>query len=161
MNRFVLFLAVVGVATAFPATGRNIPWPDYDKYFAQSDFVVIAQPVTETQDTGERTASPEFAKKLIAIGVSTQFESLLVLKGAKEKQFTLHHYRYEQLDQDKVVVNGPSSMAFKSSSVHDETYLMFLVRERDGRFAPVAGQTDPENSVQLLSRFRGTGLTNR
>jgi hypothetical protein len=70
-----------------------------------------------------------------------------VLKGDKTtKQFTLHHYRKAQirapgLDEPSLVFFDPSDLSQRSA------YLLFLVREPDGRFAPTGGQTDPGYKV--------------
>jgi hypothetical protein len=63
------------------------------------------------------------------------------LKGdATLKQFTLHHYREAQIrneaDGRNLVRFDPSDISKRSS------YLLFPVREPDGRFAPFGGQTD-------------------
>jgi len=47
------------------------------------------------------------------------------------------------------MLNGPGLVSFDAGPV-PKSYLMFLVRESDGRFAPVAQQTDPRTSVQEL-----------
>jgi hypothetical protein len=39
------------------------------------------------------------------------------------------------------MINGPELLSFESKG--STLYLLFLVRERDGRYAPVTGQTDP------------------
>jgi hypothetical protein len=115
-------------------------WP-YQEMFAKSDFVVIAKPAVATRDTVERTTIQSYA----FAGVVTEFETLLVLKGSGSKRFVLHHYR-----ETEPSVNGPTTMTFDPQK-HDKPYLLFLVRESDGRFAPVAGQIDLDFSVQELS----------
>ena len=71
-----------------------------------------------------------------------------MIKGAKRKRFTLHHYR-EGPSGEHTIVNGPTFMTFDLKET-TQTFLMFLVRERDGRFAPVVGQLDPDLSIQQL-----------
>ena len=110
----------------------------YEELFSKSDFVVIAEPISATHDTDERTNLPELAPSTPAIGVVTDFQTLLVLKGQKQDRFVLHHYRLP--DSDVAIINGPVLVKFNPG--HHE-YLLFLVRERDGRFAPVGGQPDP------------------
>lgn len=86
-----------------------------------------------------------------SIGVETVFVVSAVLKGdASLKRFTLHHYREGRSGDEsngKVLVeelNGPNLVQFDPSDVSKRSsYLLFLVRERDGRFAPIGGQTDP------------------
>src|SRR6267142_5794981 len=104
----------------------------YEELFSKSDFVVIAEPISATHDTDERTNLPELAPSTPAIGVVTDFQTVLVLKGQKQDRFVLHHYRLP--DSDVAIINGPVLVKFNPG--HHE-YLLFLVRERDGRFAPV------------------------
>ena len=119
----------------------------YEELFSKSDFVVIAEPISATHDTDERTTLPELDPSVSAIGVVTDFKTLLVLKGQKQDRFVLHHYRLPE--SDVAIINGPVLVKFNPG--HHE-YLLFLVRERDGRFAPVAGQADPGVfSVKQLS----------
>ena len=86
-----------------------------------------------------------------SIGVETVFVVSAVFKGdAGLKRFTLHHYRDARFknESDIVQLNGPLLVSFDPAdpSKHN-SYLLFLVRERDGRFAPVGGQTDPGMKV--------------
>ena len=134
------------------ASARNVEYWSYDELFSKSDFVVIAQPASKTRDTAERTLlTYNISPGVDVLGVNTEFESLLVLKGAKRKKFTLHHYRLAPYKKGgpRIILNGPALMSFTAGPV-PRFYLMFLVRERDGRFAPVAQQTDPSTSVQGL-----------
>jgi hypothetical protein len=120
-------------------------WTD-EELFAKSDFVVIAEPISATHDTDEGTNLDDIGTSVI--GVATNFETLLVLKGQEQDCFVLHHYRL--LESDVVILNGPTLVEFNPSTAH-RPYLLFLVREPDGRFAPVSGQTDPAFSVIDLS----------
>ena len=123
-------------------------WP-YEDLFAKSDFVVIAKPLTATRDTKERSTLRDIQPSEPVIGVVTDFQTLLVIKGSKRDRFTLHHYRLPE--SNVAIINGPDLVTFDPMKDH-KPYLLFLVREADGRFAPVAGQTDPRDiSVQELS----------
>ncbi|HYK23177.1 MAG TPA: hypothetical protein VEU75_00775, partial [Candidatus Acidoferrum sp.] len=53
--------------------------------------------------------------------------------------FQLHHYRFRSED-DRLAANSPNLV--EPSGQH-QVFLLFLVKERDGRYAPVTGQTDP------------------
>ena len=119
----------------------------YEELFSKSDFVVIAEPISATHDTEEQTILPELDPSVPAIGVATDFQTLLVLKGQKQDRLVLHHYRLQE--SDVAIINGPVLVKFNPG--HRE-YLLFLVRERDGRFAPVGGQAFPGvSSVKQLS----------
>jgi hypothetical protein len=110
----------------------------YQELFAKSDLVVIAKVSTSTRDTNEQNTVTDISPPEPVIGVTTEFESLLVLKGQKQDRFVLHHYRRKSSEP---LVNGPMLVSFNPDD--HRTYLLFLLREHDGHFAPVAGQTDP------------------
>jgi len=148
MKRVALTIPMLLICSLSPAGARNIEQWTYAELFAKSDFVVIAEPVSKTRDTTERNVlTYNISPGVDVIGVSTEFESLLVIKGTKRKKFILHHYRLAPFDG--VMLNGPGLVSFDAGPV-PKSYLMFLVRESDGRFAPVAQQTDPRTSVQEL-----------
>src|SRR3954454_8288976 len=152
-----LAFAAVILATAEFATAHLMAVWSYEDLFGKSDVVVIATPMSPTRDTAERTTLPGIEPPTAVIGVVTQFQTLLVLKGDKHDRITFHHYTLPQ--SDVALVNGPSLVAFPK--VDHVSYLLFLVRERDGRFAPTAGQADPEDvSVQKLSGLH-TGPPNQ
>lgn len=116
--------------------------------FDKSDLVVIATFVS-TKNTDERSTLRDLSHPVKVIGVATEFETYLVLKGPKNiTRFRLHHYRFQNTD-DALWVNAPQLIRLPTPP-HDgvqyaghETFLMFLIKEPDGRYAPVTGQTDP------------------
>jgi hypothetical protein len=143
---------------SFPAFPYSVtPW-SYHDLFAKSDFVVIASPLTRPRDTNERMTLQKISPPVPVIGVNTEFKTLLVLKGSKRQRFVLHHYRESRKPHpNKIILGGPDLLDFEgpkdsSGSVFSsKRYLLFLVREADGRFAPVSGQRDPRGiSVQEL-----------
>jgi hypothetical protein len=155
MKRIALSIPVLLTLLATsPAGARNIEQWSYEELFAKSDFVVIAVPASKTRDTKERNVlTYNISPGVDVLGVSTAFESLLVIKGPKRKKFVLHHYRLAPGDGgtgvERVILNGPGLVSFDPEPV-PQPFLMFLVRERDGRLAPVANQTDLSTSVQKL-----------
>ena len=151
---FLMSLVVVS-ASAWLIT----PW-SYHDLFGKADFVAIASPVTSPHDTDERTTWQDIQPPLSLIGVTTEFQTLLVLKGPKLRRVKLHHYREANPPKrDTVVEGGPGLVAFDPPKrgkdgvlISANRYLLFLIREKDGRFAPVSGQRDPkEVSVQEVS----------
>jgi hypothetical protein len=134
------------------AWAHDIPSWGYDNMFRMSEFVVIAQATANTRDTTERTALRDCTPPLRVIGVATGFESLYVLKGPKVKHFTVHHYREVPVHLKSHEVYFQDCADFISFKAHVATqpFLMFLVRERNGRFAPVGGQLDPKMSLQKI-----------
>jgi hypothetical protein len=80
-------------------------------------------------------------------GVETEFETRLVLKGKKNiTRFRLHHYK-----TDEEITNGPELIEIPKDG--HPTYLLFLIKENDGRYAPATDQTDP--AVTAVYRLRG------
>lgn len=145
MAALILFCAMPNLSHA-----REIVVLSYKEMFEKSDLVVIAAPKSKTTDTKERAFLPGVwlqdkdgkQTKIKSIGVETVFAVSAVLKGdATVKQITLHHCREAQIS---AALNGPYLVSFDPSDMSKRSsYLLFLVREPDGRFAPISGQTDP------------------
>jgi hypothetical protein len=122
----------------------------YQEMLENSDLVVIAAPKSKTTDTKEQAFLPGIwlrdndgkQRKIKSIGVETVFVVSAVLKGdATVKQLTLHHYREAQIS---TALDGPDLVSFDPSDMSKRSsFLLFLLREPDGRFAPIGGQTDP------------------
>lgn len=118
--------------------------------FEKADLVVIAAWIS-TKDTDERSTLQDVEPAVKVIGVTTEFETRLVLKGTKDiKKFQLHHYRFQN-EEDARWANHPS-LVIIHGLMHDKDgfeyagggiFLLFLTKEPDGRYAPVTGQTDP------------------
>lgn len=135
-----------------PAQARLVSWLSYREILAKSDLVVIANPLNKTANTKERSVLPGISQqdqqgrqgKIESVGVETVFTVLAVLKGNPTiRRFTLHHYR-ETESSGGPSIGGPLPVKFDPSDVSARSsYLMFLIREADGRYAPVGGQTDP------------------
>jgi len=70
------------------------PWT-YQEIFDKSDLIVIATFVS-TKDTGEHSILRDVTLPVKVVGVTTEFETALVLKGPKNiSRFQLHHFRFE------------------------------------------------------------------
>jgi hypothetical protein len=161
--RFVLVLVLVAfLFCAMPnrTQARLMTVFSYQEMFEKSDLVVIATPKDKTTDTSEQAFLPNISvqdtdgkiSEVKSIGVETVFAVAATFKGDKAtKQFTLHHYRGAQAGAG-VSGNGPSLVFFDPSDTSQlNSYLLFLVREPDGRFAPTGGQTDP--GYKAISRL--------
>jgi hypothetical protein len=137
-------------AAAFMADARAVkPWA-YQELYDQADVVVVARP-TGTQDTPQHWILPEIRPHIHVIGLSTDFEVSLVMKGDKDlKKLTLHHYRLD--NQNEIIPNGPNLASFDPTK--RDHFLLFLHREADGRYAPVSGQNDPA-TVSII-KLEGT-----
>jgi len=116
-------------------------------------LIVIAQPITKTTDTDERTRFDDLVQidgsgkqsPVSAIGVETTFEVFQVLKGAEAtKHLVLHHYRDATPLSAGITFGGATTVSFDPSDPKRRSdILLFLVREKDGRYAPYGGQADP------------------
>jgi hypothetical protein len=134
-------------------------WP-YQELLDKSDLVVIATP-TATNDTEEHIDLPGFNGEHV-VGVETRFSISAVLKADKASSaFVFHHYRTADSTKIPHVPNGPSFVSFdppRNSIVNlirekppiQRTYILFLIREAGGRYAPVVGQADPGLGIKEL-----------
>lgn len=155
-RQIALFFAVLLLSTA--AGARLIQAPSYQELLDKSELVVIATP-TATHDTKERIDLPGIttvtaenkAMGFPVVGVETRFLVSAVFKGSKTlKEFVLHHYR--EADPQPITRNAPALVTFDPTK--NISFLLFLVRERDGRYVPTAGQTDPGFlSIHTLGSF--------
>jgi hypothetical protein len=148
MKTRVVVSAFLLVAVAASVSAYLLPSFTYEDMFAKSDLVVIARPIS-SRDTDERKSDHNVNPPVPVAGVITECEALYVLKGPKLKKFKFHHFR-DLTDPNEVVIGGPTGISFDLPKRH--RYVMFLVREAGGRFAPFAGQTDVVDiSVQEIS----------
>jgi hypothetical protein len=134
-------------------------WP-YQELLDKSDLVVIAT-LTSTNDTPEHVDLPGFTGERVG-GVETKFSVSAVFKGDKGvSAVVLHHYRTANSTNVAHVPNGPSFVSFAPPKTPifnaaleappvQRTYILFLVREADGRYAPVVGQADPGLAIKEL-----------
>jgi hypothetical protein len=158
MNSKSLLLAAV-MAVHLSANARIIhPWSEAELQNG-SDIIVIGHPIAvmdleETSSLGwSQTATfhPKFR------GIETKFSVSRVLKGSLEDdRLVLHHYREET--EWGSPPNGPIFIAFSPGSTNE--YLLYLVRDGNGRYAPVAGQVDPYLSIEsVCTNLAGESLS--
>jgi hypothetical protein len=155
MKSILFFVAAMAFSPM--AGARLVQVPSYQELLEKSDLVVIAVP-TASGDALERIDLPGITTVMAenktvgfpVVGVETRFQVSIVLKGSKGLgNFVLHHYR--QADR-AATINGPSLVTFEAN--RRISFLLFLVREKDGRYAPTAGQTDPASiSIHSLGAF--------
>ena len=140
-------LGVTGIVAA-----RAVRIWSYQELLEKSDLVVLATP-TGTNDTKEHIDLPGFAGEHV-IGVETRFTVSAVLKGDKAlKDFVFLHYRTAYGPNITHLPNGPTYITFDpvaNPTIPPRTFILFLHREADGRYAPVVGQTDPGGAVREL-----------
>ncbi|MGH7968357.1 MAG: hypothetical protein ACREIC_06470 [Limisphaerales bacterium] len=149
-------LIVLAAALLLVSTGivgaRLVPVWSYQELLDKSDLVVLATAI-DTKDTKEQIDLPGFVGERV-IGVNTKFAVSAVLKGDRSQtNIFLHHYRTSDGTNIPHVPNGPSFVSFapaENATLFSRAYILFLVREADGRYAPVVGQTDPGSGVKEL-----------
>jgi len=155
-QRHLLIVIALMILTTTQVSARLVSIPTYQELFDKSDLVVIATPITKTNDTNEEGALPNIFQQnsdggqseVRAIGVETSLRVCVVVKGDKGVQkVVLHHYRVKSA---KAMLNGPVLVYFDPSLPNPNSYLMFLRKEQDGRYAPTGGQTDP--GMKAISR---------
>lgn len=156
----LLFLTIFVLALSTGiAAARFVRIWSYQELFDKSDLVVIAAPTT-TGDTKEHINLPGFDGQRV-IGVETTFTVSAVLKGDKAlKNLVLHYYRPGP--DGMVVPNGPTFVYFavpEKPAFRQKTYILFLHREADGRYAPVVGQADPGLGVMELGGVYESAVT--
>jgi hypothetical protein len=136
MNKALLAMLVTFGPLMLEA--RIMPSWTYQQMYDKADLVVIAD-VRSTTETGEQIVLKDVQPNVPVLGVATVFEARLVIKGKKGlRTFRLHHYKFRSED-DKLAADSPSLL---ESPQRHQKYLLFLIREADGQYAPVTGQTD-------------------
>lgn len=117
---------------------REHSWT-FQEMFDKSDLVLIATPGS-SKNTDEKNV---LLGDIKVVGVSTEFTPRLILKGPNEIHvIQLHYYRLEN-PNDELIADGPNLLDFARPAA---AYLLFLVREKTGTYAPVEGQTDPADA---------------
>lgn len=135
------------------AFGRIRPVWTYERMHADADLVVIARPVSSTH-LEEKVSLPNISPVTPVVGIETQFDVRLVLKGeSSTKDVRLHHYALQK-PADGQSRGAPQLVSFDPKQ--PVCYLMFLKREANDRYVPVTGQTDPaeESVIRLESGAR-------
>jgi hypothetical protein len=135
MKRFIAgFLIITAALLTQP---RVIGAWSYQELYDQADLVVIAKP-NSIQETTEQAVLPNISPDVHAVGLSTEFDISVVMKGDKSlKKCVLHHYRLA--NPKEIVIYGRMLPSFDPKQY--TRFLLFLRRDADGRYSPVSGQT--------------------
>ena len=156
---FLFSLAALLTASAAPSpvtppAGKGNVW-DYDRLTTEADLVVVATPLS-AKELDERTFLPGIqqlgpdgkAMPIAAVGLETNFEINVILKGQwAVNRLILHHLR-EANPPAQPAVGGPLLVSFDPKK--KIRYLMFLKLDKEGRFYSVTGQTDPGIGIKEL-----------
>jgi hypothetical protein len=144
MRNLLVLVLLLGTATL--AEARISEAWTYQRLYDSADLVVVGV-VTSTTDTSEAAILPNLRPDVHVVGISTEFRIGGVFKGDVHlKSCVLHHYRLAS--PESVGLNGPTLVSFDVTARRH--YLLFLTREADGRYMPVAGQTDSAKSIFKL-----------
>jgi hypothetical protein len=131
----------------FAQTGS--PWLD-QQVLKKADLIAIAKVIT-TKDTTEQAELKNFTPAVHLSGVETEFETCYVIKGSKD----IHKFRLRYFKPDQMIEIGPL-FQIEIPRNKQPTYLLFLIKESDGRYAPVTGQTEiPGLSTSRLMAATG------
>jgi len=151
------FTLLLLLSLGFESHARLKQFWSYDSLNDQATLVVIATPI-KTAETSERAALPNIVtvhsdgtkENLMGKGVETSFQVLTVLKGERStKTLVLHHFT---LAKSGVMMNGPDLVSFDPKD--KKRFLMFLLKEADGRYIAVSGQTDPQDAImEMVERY--------
>ena len=145
----LLLLAVPHLASG----GIETIW-SYRQLLDNADLVVIGKPLSTTE-TKERA---DFNRLVLGpranlplphrdpdhdtiplIGLETKFDVQAVLKGNRKlRNFVVHHYRLAQ-PEIPIIPDAPAFLAFDIGT----SYLLFLVKQSDGRYGPASDQQNP------------------
>jgi len=163
--RFVTLTFVAMLAClASPVSGRALRVLTYQDLFDQADLVVVATPIGQTVDTREESTLPGISQvdangntgPVRCTGVETAFGISAVLKGhPATRELILHHYREASSVPS---ANGPMLVRFDGARW---SYLLFLILEPDGRYAPAGGQVDPGFNAITRLPYVDPGFTSR
>lgn len=138
--KLLVFALIAFGFDVFAAEARALYSTTFRELEKRCDFIAVAKPIS-TKDTDERTNLPPFSIAIPVVGVSTEFEVSIVVKGDTNlKKVVVHHYR---AGSNSMVYNGPILASFDPKGTN--RFLIFLRREADGRYAPYE-QIDPAAS---------------
>ena len=92
MKSVVASLLVLA-ATTFVANARLINSRSFRELDKRADIIVVAKPVS-TKDIAEQIDLPHISPAVHVVGLSSEFEVSIVLKGDNSlKKLVVHHYR--------------------------------------------------------------------
>ena len=141
MRFHILILCAVLGASATSDARAMKSW-SYAEMVEKSDIVVIAS-VGKTTLTVSNEAIPNMG--ITGTRIATEATIVATLKGKPPKAITLHLIA---MKGSAMPANGPNLIVFDSRP--GVQYLMFLVKDKDGEYVPVTGQTDPVFSIEPL-----------
>jgi len=166
MSAWILALSVT--CLSFASSGNlsrpKEVWP-ISKAFSKADIVMIAK-VAAIRDAKEGEAIPPQGEERYLSGVVTSFKVEQMIKG-EEKRKSIELIHFKNTPEGIRIINGPCLVSFKvfkpqvinetiiiTSEKEEPVYMLFLTKRSDGRYEPVSGQYDADDSVKLVQRYR-------
>ena len=160
--KYLSLLFVVGLLVGQnPLHARFVRDWSFEDLVKASDLVVIAEPITNSNNSDQDEASPKDVQ-----GVSTTFKTLGCLKGTPGKDtVVVKHFIEKSKTRSNAggLINfliGPISLKVtfqrkgeageQSSEILKPKWLLFLAAGPDGSYRPVSGQHDPEYSFHEI-----------
>jgi len=166
MSVWLLALSIACLSFAGNGTTTRLRefWP-ISLSFAKADVVMIVK-ATATRDAKQGEAIPPKGQERYLSGVVTSFKVEQLIKG-EEKRNCIELVHFKNTPVGATVGNGPCLVNFKiykplvingtiviTSGNEEPVYMLFLKKRSDGRFEPVSGQIDPDDSVKLVQGYR-------
>jgi hypothetical protein len=174
MKNYVVVALLFGLLAVDSLARLTRGW-SYEDLLAESDFVGLLEPIANqpandvfTIEVSATGATAEKRDKVSYHGIDTRFRIEAILKpdGKATKELTVLHFSQEHAEAAFAVINGPSFIYFtvgplqyekrvlKDKKVISEItvlqgeplWLAFLKRRADGRYEPVSGREDPDQS---------------
>ena len=166
--RLLFSVLLLSLICVIPCLARIVPlWP-YEKLVAESDIVVIVEPVENksAQDTFPGYSYGHPTNRFSA--TDTRFKVHTVLKGDAGKELTVLHFSYSTnvtmigngagfiqvltgpLQYEKRAVKDGKPVGGITTFQQQPVWIAFLKRRRDGRFEPVTGHYDSAYSFREL-----------
>jgi hypothetical protein len=138
MKYKIFFFALLVVPSILFARLYKV-W-SYQELYGKAELIVIAKPI-QTKVTDEHIMLAHSD----SIGVLTELAIKTVMKGNTNlSSVAVHHY---QNGTNSIVLNGPGFVSFDLKG----DYLLFLIKESEKQYIPVAGQTDSHLSIFKLN----------
>ena len=131
---------------------RPIEIWEYERLFKESTLIVVVKPLSVRDATAKDKAVPATDQMT---GIVTTFEVLVVVKGEyKDKKLDLIHFRlkphplsYHNPPLLVSFINKPTKPVSVRHRYQDD-FLLFLKKDKDGRWTFVSGQFDAALSVK-------------
>ncbi len=165
MTRFLVVLTLIAMVAGYSSARLSRAWTHED-LLKESDFVGLLEPVSNKPTTDIFAIDVSDGGKVRYTGVDTRFRITALFKsdGKADKELTVLHFSDEHTKE--AVVNGPSFVYFPvgpldyqkkfvkdgkdyvNITVHQGAPLLlaYLKRRADGRYEPVSGQEDADDS---------------